>query len=146
MRVPTTILVLLLVSGPSRAAEPTLARLSFWVPPERMDEFAGDYQERVTPILKRHGFAKASERGRATVDSVFSQLYAFQSPDEVSRARAALEGDAGWQTLVEELGATFVTAGEGSLTRYAFGIYRTPARVRQNGVRRSGSVGARGDG
>ena len=26
-----------------------------------------------------------------------------------------------------KLGATFVTAGEGSLTRYAFGIYRTPA-------------------
>ena len=31
----TTIFALLLTLGPSRAAEPTLPRLSFWVPPER---------------------------------------------------------------------------------------------------------------
>jgi hypothetical protein len=35
MRNYLTILALLLTIGPSWAAEPTLARLSFWVPPER---------------------------------------------------------------------------------------------------------------
>ena len=35
MRTYVTIFCLLLTLGPSWAAEPTLARLSFWVPPER---------------------------------------------------------------------------------------------------------------
>ena len=41
-------------------AIPTLARLSFWVPPERMAEFATDYEEKVIPILKRHGLVESS--------------------------------------------------------------------------------------
>ena len=54
------------------AAEPTLAPLSFWGPPERMAEIEIAYRDRVLPILNRHGLAESKERGRATVDSVFS--------------------------------------------------------------------------
>ena len=49
--------------------EPTLARLSFWVPRERMAEFEAVYQEKVVPILKKHGLVESSERGRATIVS-----------------------------------------------------------------------------
>ena len=36
------------------AAEPTLARLSFWVPEERMAEFEVAYLKKVVPVLKGH--------------------------------------------------------------------------------------------
>jgi len=40
----------------------TLARLSFWAPPERMTEFEAAYQEKVAPILKKRGLVESSER------------------------------------------------------------------------------------
>ena len=64
MRTYATILYLLLFSNPSWAAEPTLARLSFRVPPERMDEFAGAYEQRLLPILKGHGLVVTEEVAR----------------------------------------------------------------------------------
>ena len=42
----------LLLVGALDAREPTLARLSFWVPPERMGEFGDIYQERLLPVLE----------------------------------------------------------------------------------------------
>lgn len=42
----------------------TLARLSFWVPPERMAAFEAVYEKQVVPILKRYGMAKAFESKR----------------------------------------------------------------------------------
>ncbi len=42
---------------------PTLARLSFWVPPERM------------AILKKHGLVDSAQRGPDTVTAVFSRLF-----------------------------------------------------------------------
>jgi len=49
------------------AAEPTLARLSFWVPEERMAEFEVAYLKKVVPVLKGHGLVESSEPGRTTV-------------------------------------------------------------------------------
>ena len=66
MRVYATILCLLLFSGPCWSAEPTLARLSFWVLPERMDEFATAYQEKLLPILKGHGLVESAQLSRTT--------------------------------------------------------------------------------
>ena len=71
MRTYATILVPLLTLGPSLgpswAAEPTLARLSFWLAPERMDEFATAYDEKLLPILKGHGLVESAHPSRATV-------------------------------------------------------------------------------
>lgn len=87
MRTYATILTLLVMSGPSWAAEPTLARLSFWLPPERMDEFATAYQEKLLPILKEHGLVESAQLSRATVDSVFSRLFEFDSPPRFRHCR-----------------------------------------------------------
>ena len=54
LAIGAAVLFLLGLSCPVAADEPTLARLSFWVPPERMAEFAQVYKEQVTPILKKH--------------------------------------------------------------------------------------------
>ena len=49
------LLLLLLTQTPLVAVEPTLARLSFWVPPERVEEFAAVYAEQVVPLRVRSG-------------------------------------------------------------------------------------------
>ena len=71
-----TVVGLLLVGlvRPVVAEGPTLARLSFWVPPERMAEFQAAYEEQVVPILEKHGLVETFQRGRATVDGVFARL------------------------------------------------------------------------
>jgi len=105
---------------------PTLARLSFWVPPQRMSEFEAAYREKVAPILKAHGLTESSERGRATPDSVFSRLFELKTPLEVEEKGKALLGDAVWKATVQSLGAAFVMAGRDTI-RYDFMLYATPA-------------------
>jgi len=39
----------------------TLARLSFWVPPEQMADFDAAYEKQVAPSLAEHGLAASSE-------------------------------------------------------------------------------------
>jgi hypothetical protein len=63
-----------LLNAPTDAAEPTLARLAFWVPPERMSEFEAVYAESVQPVLDRIGLFESLRPGRATIDSVHSKL------------------------------------------------------------------------
>ena len=45
-------IALALTMGECWSAEPTLVRLSFWVPPERMAEFEVAYERKMLPILK----------------------------------------------------------------------------------------------
>ena len=85
--------ILVLTGAACWAAEPTLARLSFWVPPERMAEFEAAYEKDVVPILKRYDIVASSERGRATVDSVFVRAFAFKTPAEFVDIRDALRSD-----------------------------------------------------
>ena len=66
--------LLLGLTGPVAAAEPTLVRSSFWVPSERTEEFAQVYRQEMTPLLQHHGLVVAEEPGRETADSVFSRL------------------------------------------------------------------------
>ncbi len=71
------VLLLLGLSCSVAADEPTLARLSFWVPPEQIAEFEQIYEEQVAPILdlEKYGLVPFNRRGRATQDSVFSRLF-----------------------------------------------------------------------
>ena len=118
--------ITLLLSESANAAETTLARLSFWVPPERLAEFESAYEQQVAPLLKQHGLAASSQRGRATVDSVFNLLFEFETPAEFSAKKQALQSDPTWQRIVRSLGATFApTAGD--TLRHRFGLYTAPA-------------------
>ncbi len=118
---------LLLLSASANAAEPTLARLSFWVPPERMAEFEAAYEEQVEPILKQHGLVASSQRGRATEDSVFNRLFAVETLAEWNENKEAVEKDPAWQNLLRSLGTTFETAGAEDALRHRFGLYTAPA-------------------
>ena len=59
----------------------TLARLSFWVPAARQDDFATVYERRLARLLEPIGLAPAGEPGRPTPPGVFSRLLAAVSPD-----------------------------------------------------------------
>ena len=123
------VMVLSLLSEPipAMAEEPSLARLAFWVPPERMEEFGATYAEQVVPVLKKHGFKASSERGRVTVDSVFSRLFAFAALDTFFAQRQALFDDPAWTDLRERLGSDFGAAGPDSPIRCQLVPYRCPA-------------------
>jgi len=110
-----------------RPVAPTLARLSFWVPPHRMKEFEAAYQAKVVPILKRHGLVEFSERGRATPDSIFSRLFEVKMPSEVSGKEKALQGDQVWKEALRSLGAAFGTDRPGSPIQHSFALYSAPA-------------------
>ena len=86
-------LVLVLAVAEGWGTEPTLARLSFWAPPERMAEFERAYRKQVVPILERHGLVASSERGRATVDSVFARLFKLKMPSQVKEKGEVLRED-----------------------------------------------------
>ena len=127
MMLRTACLLLLSLSFPVHAEEPTLARLSFWVPPERKVEFKAVYDEQVVPLLKQHGLVESSQRGRATVDSVFSRLFAVETPAAIAAQEQALEDDPAWQNVLRNLRTTFETAGADDAMRHRFGLYTAPA-------------------
>jgi len=108
-------------------AAPTLARLSFWVPPERMTEFETVYQEKVVPILKTHVLVEYSQRGRANVEGIFSRLFEMNTPVEVEDKAKALREDAEWQEVLQNLGTAFGKTRTDGLIEYLFWHYSTPA-------------------
>ena len=118
-----TVLFLLGSCLPVDAREPTLARLSFWVPPARMVEFEAAYEEQIAPILNERGLVESSSRSRTTADSVFSRLFEFASPTEVITAARALQTDRAWQEVLQILETTFTPDVPLS---WQFCIYRSP--------------------
>ena len=87
----------LLWAVPAYAVEPTLARLSIWLPPERMVEFATSHQAKLLPILNSHELVQSAEPARAPVDSVFSRLFEFGTPVNVIEAQEALAASEPWK-------------------------------------------------
>ncbi|MEW6751799.1 MAG: two-component regulator propeller domain-containing protein [Candidatus Latescibacterota bacterium] len=124
--------LLLLLLLPATAAptapggEPTVARVCFWVPPERMASFAAAYETRLAPILRQHGLAPSAERGRATVDSVFSRLRVCASPAVFRMQAEAVERDAAFRDELRQLAAAFGPAGPDGRLRHSLQLYRYP--------------------
>ncbi|MDP6038462.1 MAG: hypothetical protein QGG64_07925, partial [Candidatus Latescibacteria bacterium] len=75
-----SICLLILVSN-AEAKDPTLARLYFEVPPERMAEFEVAYRTQLLPVLKKYGMEESTLRGRETPDHIFSRLFEFENPE-----------------------------------------------------------------
>lgn len=98
-----------------------LARLSFWVAPERMDEFDTAYESKLVPILIECGLVESTEEGRPTVEGVFSRLFELTSAAEIDVAQSALWRSAPWEEAMQLLGATFSS----SPIHFSFRPYRT---------------------
>ena len=105
----------------------TLARLSFWMPPEQMDAFEAAYKKKIVPILKKHDLEASSERGRRPVEGIFSRLFEVETPSEVVVKERALGNDPAWQELLQSLGMVFDSTSPDSPIRSRFGVYVSPA-------------------
>jgi signal transduction histidine kinase/ligand-binding sensor domain-containing protein/DNA-binding response OmpR family regulator len=90
--------------APLRRVEPTLARLSFAVPQERMESFEVDYRQTVIPFLKRRGMVPHSDLGRPTAPGIFARLFVFPSVKAFIEKRDLLKNDPEWTSLTIELG------------------------------------------
>ena len=87
----------------------TLARLSFWVPHERMDEFASAYAKQLAPILAKHDLVETSKSVRIVVDGIFSRLFELPSPDAVASLKQQLHQNPTWRETLTNLGTIFGT-------------------------------------
>jgi len=102
---------------------PTLARLSFFIPPEHLADFTELYDHQLTPLLQPHGLESGfSDEQRPSVAGVFSRLFAVESPAALIRTQQALRHDPAWQQGVQGLEARL-----GVPVRPYLGIYSTPA-------------------
>jgi ligand-binding sensor domain-containing protein/serine phosphatase RsbU (regulator of sigma subunit) len=120
------VLLALSLAAPVRAAESTLARLSFWMPPESREAFAQAYAEKIVPRLENRGMRPSTHQGRATVDSVFSRLFELTSPAAVTRIDRELHSDPAWQQALRELAGPFHFPAD-TANWYRFTHYSGPA-------------------
>ena len=120
-------LLLLGLAWPVVADEPTLARLSFWVPPERMEQFGAAYVDQIAPLLIEHGLTESPEQGRATPDSIFSRLFVLDVPTAALPVDRALRRDSAWQEVLIRVGNALGVAPPPSVLSFEFALYRTPA-------------------
>ena len=88
---------------------PLLARLSFWVPPERKQEFEGFYEAAVAPLLRDRGWVASTGVAPAAVDSVFSRLFELKSVDAWRDRIVPLQTDEEMNALLPRLGEEFGT-------------------------------------
>ena len=132
-----TMILSLLDLSPVIAEELTLVRLSFWVPPEQLEEFNAAYEEQVIPVLKEHGLVEFPESGRIMADSVFSRLFEIDAPALFFSKEIALQNDPTWNDVLIQLGANFGTPTPGDEIRYRLHLLKTTAglgRVMEAGI------------
>ena len=84
-----------------------------------MEEFADTYAKTLRRLLREFGWVASSQQGRATVDSVFSRLFEFESPRHYND-----QVDAEWEKMLSALGPL---AAKGAFIRVSPQIYRSPA-------------------
>jgi len=108
------------------AAEPTLARLSFWVPFEKMVAFEDAYQTRLVPILNRHGLVASDLKGRPTTEGIFSRLFEVETPEGVEVIKQTLQTDKEWHAILRDIGDVLKSEVNAPL-RYVLEMYTAPA-------------------
>ncbi len=101
---------------------PTLARLSFFVPPAQLDDFAALYDRQLLPLLHPHCLNAGQSDDRPYVAGVFSRLFAVEYPAALPHIQQALHLDPAWQQAMGNLRERF-----GASFRCQLGIYSTPA-------------------
>jgi DNA-binding NtrC family response regulator/ligand-binding sensor domain-containing protein len=104
----------------------TLARLSFWVPTPRMEDFREEHDRLLTPLLREIGLEMSIPSDRPSVDGVCSRLYAVPDPGAVTTKAQDLSRDAAWQATLQRLEPAFATAPDCRL-HWRLELYRTSA-------------------
>ena len=117
-------LFLLLGAATCQAADPPLARLSFWVAPEQKDAFHTAYKKTLAPLMKTYGIQPISAGESAVSDSIYSLRFELKSLPEFVRTKKALDEDATLQKALQNLTQTF---GINGTLRTKLNIHTAPA-------------------
>lgn len=88
---------------------PLVARFSLLGPPERATELQAAYDERLLPVLQRHGLVQTSKTGRSTPAGVASRYFAFDTSADVGNKGLELWSDTAFVAALRSLGAMFGT-------------------------------------
>ena len=64
---------------------PTLARLSFFVPPAQVDNLVTFYDRHLTSLLQPHGLESGISDDRPYVAGVFSRLFVVEDPSALGK-------------------------------------------------------------
>ena len=115
-----------LQAAPTQAEPPNLARIAFWIPAERMGEFATAYEQQVVSLLERHGFSQSSEGGRATADTVFTRILEFASVPEFDAQRKSALKDSASVVVWRDLGRKFGTRLADDHIQVGLTLYEVP--------------------
>jgi hypothetical protein len=92
-----------------------------------MAEFEAVYKAKLVPLLKQHGLVESAQRGRKTVEGVFSRLFEMEGPAAIVEKRQALLADPDWQRALQELDAALGILGKDSQRNLqTMGLYYSP--------------------
>ncbi|MFC1525838.1 two-component regulator propeller domain-containing protein [Candidatus Latescibacterota bacterium] len=107
--------------------KPALARVSFWLHPDRFEAFEAAYDTDVVNLLLEHGLTPSDRVGRRTVQGVFSRLLEVPDPGGFYRARLDLFQDPRWQEVVARLDSGHAADLPETQAWYTLNLYDTPA-------------------
>ncbi len=111
--------------GLTPTERPVLARLLYYVRPDRKAALAAEYAVAVAPLLRQRGWVESRTAGRATFDSVFSRLFEFATPSAFEAAARSLYRDPAGVRALRRCGARFAASAEDSLQR-SLALYERP--------------------
>lgn len=103
-----------------------LARLSFWVPSDRHDEFRQLYESEILPIMQAKGLREFDGSGRSTHPDVFSRLYVFDSAAQIDSTRQHLRTQRELLEPLRRYGQIFGTDEPTGLLKVSFRLYQAP--------------------
>jgi len=102
---------------------PALARLSFWIPPNKSAAFEELCHTLVLPFLRGRGWQETGPCQRPAPAGVCSHLFAVEDPLQIAPMERRLRRDPRWAELEAGLRRAL---GREEL-RWSFGVYRAPA-------------------
>lgn len=105
---------------------PPLARLSFWIPPDKTEVFGRAYTALALPLLRDRGWQEAGLPQRPAPSGVFSRLFAAPQPAQLPLQEQTLRRDPHWQAAMAEVGRA-----AGQEVPFCLEIYAVPAGTGQ---------------
>lgn len=125
---------LLVATASSAVEEPTLTRLTFWVPADRLETFTRQYEDQLLPLLVERGFVPSAAPLSAAPDTVFRRLFERDSlAGWRDQAMSVLMLDPAVHDVLRSMGVRFgdeprmpPVSREGAIREH-FGLLSTPA-------------------
>ena len=111
------------MSIPGTLLDRNIARLSFRLPLERLDEFGQVYTREFEPILTSYGLVALDEAVDSPLPEVFARHFAVESPGALEEARHELATDPAWRQCLAKWGAALGRMGPDGQLPYELELF-----------------------